>query len=162
MLWGETTVSLHVIFTIVYSFFYLYNYVVHSSLQVQSGNFLIPLRTVFLLSFIYGKFFFLNTPFVEPVHWSCHFVNNISFSSVVIVSLGFLSYTISPVPSVAASFARRSAVSFPWIPVWAFTHLKNTVHSNSSSLFISFVCSILSWSVCFYSSVCPVSSYCLC
>ena len=45
---------------------------------------------VFILSFIYGKNNLLNTPFVEPVHWSCHFVNNISFPSVVIVSLGFL------------------------------------------------------------------------
>jgi len=73
---------------------------------------------VFILSFIDGKNNLLTAPFVELVHCSCHFVNPISFPSVIIVSLGILSYTISPVSSVAASFARWSAISFPWILVW--------------------------------------------
>jgi hypothetical protein len=30
------------------------------------------------------------------------------------------------VSSVAASFARQSAVSFPWIPVFAFTQFKRS------------------------------------
>jgi hypothetical protein len=60
-----------------------------------------------------GKNNLLTAPFVELVHCSCHFVNPISFPSVMIVSLGSLSYTISPVSSVAASLARWSAVSFP-------------------------------------------------
>ena len=76
---------------------------------------------VFILSLIDGKNNLLIAPFVELVHCSCHFVIPISFTSVMIVSLGSvmivslgsLSYTISPVSSVAASLARRSAVSFP-------------------------------------------------
>ena len=79
---------------------------------------------VFILSFMGGKNNLLTAPFVELVHCSGHFVYPISFPSVIIVSLGILSYTISPVPSVAASFARRSAISFPWILVWAFTQVK--------------------------------------
>jgi hypothetical protein len=65
---------------------------------------------VFILSLIDWKNNLLTAPFVGLVHCSCYLVNPISFPSVMIVSLGSLSYTISPVSSVAASLARRSAV----------------------------------------------------
>ena len=60
---------------------------------------------VFILSFMYGKNNLLTAPFVELVHCSCHFVTSFSFPSVIIVSLGILSYTISPMLSVAAFLA---------------------------------------------------------
>jgi len=94
---------------------------------------------VFILSFIYGKNNLLTAPFVEPVHCSCHFVKPFSFPSVIIVYLGILSYTISPMSSVAAFLARCSAISLPCIPTCAFNQLKNTVHRRSCSLFISFL-----------------------
>jgi len=43
---------------------------------------------VFILSLIDGKNNLLTAPFAELVHCSCHFVNPISFPSVMIVSLG--------------------------------------------------------------------------
>ena len=80
---------------------------------------------VFILCFMFGKNNLRTAPFVGLVHCSCHFVNPFSFSSVIIVSLGILSYTISPMSSVAAFLARRSAILFPCIPTCAFTQLKN-------------------------------------
>src|SRR5215469_17414036 len=93
---------------------------------------------VLILSFMCGKNNLLIAPFVQLVHCSCHFVIMFSFPSVIMVSLGVLSYTMSPLSSVAAFLARRSANSFPCIPTCAFTQLKNTVHCRSSSFFISF------------------------
>ena len=116
---------------------------------------------VFILSFIFGKNNLLTAPLVELAHCSCHFANPFSFPSVIIVSLGILSYIISPMPSVATFLARRSAISFPFITTCAFTQLKHAVHCRFSSLFISF--RILSvCSVCSYSAICPVSLCCLC
>ena len=94
---------------------------------------------VFILSFMYGKSNLLTVPFVELVHCSCHFVILFSFPSVIIVTIGILSYTNSPMSSVDTFLARRSAISFLSIPMCAFTQLKNTVHYWSSSLFISFL-----------------------
>ena len=71
---------------------------------------------VSILSFMYGKDNLLTVPFVELVHCSCHFVISFSFPSVIIASLGILSYTNSPVSSIAAFLARRSAILFPRIP----------------------------------------------
>jgi hypothetical protein len=53
---------------------------------------------VFILSFKGGKYNLLIAPFVELVHCSCHVIL-FSFPSVIIVSLGILSYTISPMSS---------------------------------------------------------------
>ena len=48
---------------------------------------------VFIISFMFGKNNLLTAPLVELVHCSCHFLNPFSFPSVIIVSLGILSYT---------------------------------------------------------------------
>ena len=57
---------------------------------------------VFILSSIFGRNNLLTAPLVELAHCSCHFVNPFSFPSVIIVSLGILSYIISSMSSVAA------------------------------------------------------------
>jgi len=77
---------------------------------------------LFILSFMYGKNNLLTSPFVELVHCSCHFVNPFSFPSVIIVSLGILSYIISPMFPVAAFLTRQSTISFPCILTCAFIH----------------------------------------
>ena len=71
---------------------------------------------VFILSFMYGKNNLLTAPFVQLVHCSCHFVISFSFPSIIIVCLGILLYSNSPMSSVATFLARQSAVSFPCIP----------------------------------------------
>ena len=79
---------------------------------------------VFIHSFKCGKSNLLIAPFLELVHCSCQFVITFSSPSVIIVSLCILSYTVSPLSSVAAFLARRSAYSFPCIRTCAFTQLK--------------------------------------
>jgi hypothetical protein len=49
---------------------------------------------IFILSFMCRKNNLLTTPFVKLVHCSCHHVIPFSISSVIMVSLGILSYTI--------------------------------------------------------------------
>ena len=65
---------------------------------------------VFILSFMYGENNLLTAPFVKLVHCSCHYVHSFSFPSVIIVSLGILSYTNSLMSSVAAFLARHTHV----------------------------------------------------
>ena len=94
---------------------------------------------VFILSFMYGKNNLLTAPFVELVHCSCYFVISFSFPSLIIVSLGTLSYTDSPVSSVATFLARRSAISIPCIPTCAFNQFKITFQYWPSTCFIFFL-----------------------
>ena len=91
---------------------------------------------VFILSLIDGKNHLLTAPFVELVHCSCHFVNPISFPSVMIVSFGSLSYTISRV--FRCCLLGKTVCCFVSLNPDVCLHpVKNTVHSRSSSLFIS-------------------------
>ena len=116
---------------------------------------------VLILSFVYGKNNLLTAPYVQLVNCPLHFVISFSFLSEIIVSFGILSYTKSPMTSVAAFSARRSAISFPCIPPCAFTQLQSTVLSWSSSFFISSLHSLSLCSVCFNYAVCQVSLWCL-
>ena len=66
-----------------------------------------------------------NTPLSVLSQCLCHFVSLSFFSSVAIIVIGILLYTIFSSPSSSAAFlASLSASSFPTIPVCAFTHPK--------------------------------------
>ena len=79
---------------------------------------------VLILSFMYGKNNLFIAPFVELVHCSCHFVNPFYFPSVIIVSLGILSYTISPMSSADAFLARRVSHFISLYPDMCFHPVK--------------------------------------
>ena len=72
-----------------------------------------------------GKNDLHSAPLLVVSHCLCHFVSPSFFSSVAVIFIGILFYTMfGSLSSSAASLASLSASSFPSFPFCAFTHPK--------------------------------------
>ena len=103
----------------------------------DSGNTGIFCRSLFLTD---GMKTLVPAPFPVFLHCCCHTWSPFSFSTVIITSLGILSYVTCP-SSTAASLASRSTESFHSIPVCPLTQPKCNVHFKSVSTIILFLIS---------------------
>jgi len=95
------------------------------------------------LSWTVGKHSSVIAAFVHFSHSFCHCCLASCSNSQYNVLIGILLNAVSASVLRAASFASLSAISFPYVPAWAFTHENSIFHLVPSSLDNLFLISLV-------------------